>query len=72
MKHLKQSLNNLFQNQDFVNVIVNEYMENRAKELVLNEDLNNEVVIQKLKSIQDLKQFFDEIVNSDIIDNDET
>ena len=69
---LKQALLRLYENKDFELVIVNEFFEKSINRIVLNEDLDNNKVLEQLKSRQVLKEFFEEVVNSDIIDDVET
>ena len=70
--NLKQALIRLYENKDFELVVVNEFFEKSINRIVLNEDLDNSKVLEQLKARQVLKEFFEQIINSDIIDDVET
>jgi len=58
-EEITNRIRNLLTNEDFQKVFIDEFINNRAKQLVLNEDVNSEEVRIKLKSIKDFRDFID-------------
>jgi len=56
---IAKSIRHLLENEDFVNVFIEEYINNGIKHLVLNEDINDENVRIKLKAIKEFRDFIE-------------
>ena len=56
---IAKSIRHLLENEDFVNVFIEEYVNNGIKHLVLNEDVNDENVRIKLKAIKEFRDFIE-------------
>jgi hypothetical protein len=54
---IRQSIINLLENKDFKLVIIDEYLNNSLRELVLGDNLNEPAVIDELKARQSLNNF---------------
>ena len=65
-KEIVLRLKNLINNEDFYKVFIEEFVENRTKHLVLNEDVDSEEVRNKLKAIKEFKDFIDYYVTLEV------
>jgi len=61
----------LLENEEFKELIVDRYLGSDIKDIVFNEDLDNKAVIDKLKARQNLRAYFDELINSATITEEE-
>jgi len=61
----------LLENEDFKEFVVDKYLGTDIKDIVFNEDLDNKAVIDKLKARQNLRAYFDELINSATITEEE-
>ncbi len=67
----KETIFRLLENEDFKEIIIDKYLGSDIKDIVFNEDLDNKVVIDKLKARQNLRAYFDELINSATISEEE-
>ncbi len=56
---IKDRLNRLLNNEDFVKVFIQYYCDDRVKELVFLEDVRDENVIHELKAIKSFRDFIE-------------
>jgi hypothetical protein len=59
----KKLIVELFNSKAFEELIINGYIDKRMKDIVFNEDLNDNNVIDELKSIKSLKFYLDTLLN---------
>jgi len=50
-------MNRLMENQDFIKVFIEHYLGSYKDSILWNEDIRNEKIIDKLQSIQELRNF---------------
>jgi len=67
----RETILKLLENEDFKEVIIDKYLGSDIKDIVFNEDLDNKAVIDKLKARQNLRAYFDELINSATISEEE-
>jgi len=67
----KESIFRLLENEDFKEIIIDRYLGSDIQDIVFNEDLDNERVKDKLKARQNLRAYFDELINSATISEED-
>jgi len=59
----KQTIFKLLDNENFKEIIIDKYLGSDIKDIVFNEDLDNDKIKDKLKARQELRNFLDELIN---------
>jgi len=67
----RESIFRLLENEDFKEIIIDRYLGSDIQDIVFNEDLDNKIVIDKLKARQNLRAYFDGLINSATISEED-
>ena len=67
----RESIFRLLENEDFKEIIIDRYLGSDIQDIVFNEDLDNEMVKDKLKARQNLRAYFDGLINSATISEED-